>query len=52
MVWMDWTKCRVWKQTETALLGTRNWSGAQIGDSSEEVERWAGNPDPGSPNIQ
>ena len=49
MVWMDQ------EQTETALPVTRtglNWTEAQISDSSEEVEKWAENPDLGSPNIQ
>lgn len=51
--WMDWTfetdrNSTTSNQEPTGLY----WSGAQIGDSSEEVEKWAENPDLGSPNIQ
>lgn len=50
MVWMDWTKFRLLKLTETSIELV--WTGTQIGDSSEEVEKWAENPDLGSPNIK
>ena len=48
--WMDWTKC--FETDRNSKPGGLNWSGAQVGDSSEEVEKWAQNPDLGSPNIQ
>lgn len=56
--WFGWTwiKCGLLKQTETFTSYQEptglDWTGAQIGDSSEEVEKWAENPDLGSPNIQ
>lgn len=53
--WMDgldqvdlWNRISVSNQEASGLV----WTGAQIGDSSEEVEKWAANPDLGSPNIQ
>lgn len=46
--WMDWTRLLKLTETSNKLV----WTGTQIGDSSEEVEKWAENPDIGSPNIQ